>query len=101
MPARSRRDLRGGEQIEGPPRDWRNSNERGEQEQEIAQHRDQRVEQAIDDVDVEAAADKELQPEIGRVDGAGDPDERQPSLASAGQSWDGISDNHGDDQHRA
>src|SRR5215831_5755703 len=50
------RDLRGCEQIEARRR-LPQQDERGEQEEEITQDRDQRVEQAIDDIHVEAAAD--------------------------------------------
>src|SRR5262249_15709643 len=55
------RDLRGGEQVEARFR-LPQQQERGDQEKQIAQQRDRRVEQPIDDVHLEAALDEELNP---------------------------------------
>ena len=59
----------------------------------MAQQRDRRVEQAIDDVHVEAAVDEELDPQLGGIDRAGEPDKRQ----QAGERQPLVSRHHGQD----
>src|SRR5947207_14110780 len=63
------RDLPGREQVEPrfrlPPKE-----QRGEQQQEVADEREPRVEQAVDDVEVETAMDEMLTPYYGRRNNA-------------------------------